>query len=428
MPAWGRGFVGVDPGFLAAISDGRGLSARYARLLDYLQYNNPPFNQYRLAEELGIPQPCISRVLARLRGGGARVMQDIDLNKLGLKTVFVFYEGRLLTAVPALDWVASAWWAGSGTLLVYRVPPEHEGRLLDVLSEKLGEPGEVVGVRGSFIAKPSIEYYIAGAEGLDPVSAVKALEKHPPVPSRVVGFPEGEAELRYRDPRALELLSYLEHDVVEARRLFARRWGLRLYNHMIRRVSGALRGARAMFLDRGGALVFARVESSRACSEHAARILAVYPYATNLFLADDGGLIAVFMMPFVYWNSVLRWLLGLCGGPGAVRFKAHVTSLNGGLLRQYIPWRNYDKDAHRWSFDDAPRLALVRLARRGAAGAREASGLYEWSVEEYVRRLAEAMGAGYVASLLPRLPKDVRKIVEDTLAGVQGQSGGDGNP
>jgi hypothetical protein len=427
VPAWGR-FVGVDPGFLAAISDGRGVPARYARLLDYLQYNNPPFNQYRLAEEFGIPQPCISRVLARLRSSGTRVRQDIDLNKLGLKTVFVFYEGRLLTVVPAVDWVASAWWASNGTLLVYRVPPEYKGRLLDVLSERLGEPSEVVGVRGSFIAKPSIEYYIAGAEGLDPVSAVKALERHPPVPSGVAEFPEGEAELRYRDPRALELLSYLEHDVIEARRLFARMWGLRLYNHMLRRVSGALRGARVMFLDRGGALVFARVESSRACSEHAARILAVYPYATNLFLADDGGLVAVFMMPFSYWSEVLRWLLGLCGGPGVVRFKAHVTSLNGGLVRQYIPWRNYDKGAHRWSFDDAPKLTLVRLARRGAAGTREASGLYEWGVEEYVRRLAEAMGADYVAGLLPQLPQDVRKIVEDALASLQARSGGDGNP
>jgi DNA-binding Lrp family transcriptional regulator len=428
LPALGRRFVGVDPGFLATISDGRGVPARYARLLDYLQYNNPPFNQYRLAEELGIPQPSISRVLARLRSRGVRVRQDIDLNKLGLKTVFAFYEGRLLTAVPAVDWVASAWWVNNGTLLVYRVPPEHKGRLLDVLSEKLGEPSEVVGVRSSFLAKPSIEHYFAGAEELDPVSAVKALEKHPPVPSRVVGFPEGEAELRYREPRALELLSYLEHDVIEAKRLFARRWSLKLYNFMMRRVSGALRGARVMFLDRGGALVFARVESSRACSEHVARILAVYPYATNLFLADDGDLIAVFMMPFGYWNNVLRWLLGLCDGPGATRFKIHVTSLSGGLVRQYIPWRNYDKSAQRWSFDDAPKLTLVRLARRGVAGSREASGLYEWSVEEYVRRLAETMGADYVASLLPQLPKDVRKIVEDALAGMQTRSEGDDNP
>ncbi len=428
MPALDRGFVGVDPGFLAAVSDGRGVSARYARLLDYLQYNSPPFNQYRLAEELGIPQPSISRVLARLRSSGTRVRQDIDSNKLGLKTVFVFYEGRLLTAVPAVDWVASAWWTNNGTLLVYRVPPEYKGGLLDVLSEKLGEPSEVVGARGSFMAKPSIEYYFAGAERLDPVSALKALERHPPLPSRVAGFPEGEAVLRHRDPRALELLSYLEHNVLEAERLFTKRWSHKLYGYMMRRVSGALRGARAMFLDRGGVLVFARVESSRACSEHAARILAVYPYATNLFLADDGGLIAVFMMPFAYWNDVLRWLLGLCGGPGAVRFKAHVTSLNGGLVRQYIPWRNYDKSTQRWSFDDAPRLTLVRLARRGAAGTRETSGLYEWSVEEYVRRLAETMGADYVASLLPQLPQDVRKIVEDALAGMQGQSGGDGNP
>ncbi len=37
-------FVGVNPKFVECISDGARISERYARLLDYVQYNNPPFN------------------------------------------------------------------------------------------------------------------------------------------------------------------------------------------------------------------------------------------------------------------------------------------------------------------------------------------------------------------------------------------------
>ncbi|MCC6044777.1 MAG: hypothetical protein LM584_05760, partial [Desulfurococcaceae archaeon] len=141
-------FVGVNPKFVDSISDGLNVSVRYAKLLDYIQYNNPPFNQHKIEDELGIPQPSISRTLTKIRNeGDTRVRQDIDMNKLALKTLFIFYEGILLPVIPAVDWISSGWWTNNGTLLIYRVPPEYKDKLLNMITEKLGEPSEVVGVK-----------------------------------------------------------------------------------------------------------------------------------------------------------------------------------------------------------------------------------------------------------------------------------------
>jgi hypothetical protein len=246
----------------------------------------------------------------------------------------------------------------------------------------------------------------------------------------MIEFPDTEITLRYKDPKALELLSYLEYDVVEARKIYAERWGFKMYNLMINRVSRILRGARVMFLDKENALIFAKIESSRACSERIAKTLATYPYTTNIYLTDEDNLIAVFVMPFKYWNNIMTWLLDLCGSR-TIRFKTYITVLSGGLIRQYIPWRNYNIDTHYWGFDDVVKLSLVRLVRR-AKSTKEVFKLYEWDVKEYTRRLIETMGVDYVINLIPQLPLDVRKAVIDALnsllQGGQSGGGGGGNP
>jgi DNA-binding Lrp family transcriptional regulator len=424
-------FVGINPKFVDSISDGLNVSVRYAKLLDYIQYNNPPFNQHKIEDELGIPQPSISRTLTKIRNeGDTRIRQDIDMNKLALKTLFIFYEGILLPVIPAVDWISSGWWTSNGTLLIYRVPPEYKDKLLNMITEKLGEPSEVVGVKSMFIAKPSIEHYLVKTEKLDPITAIEALEKHPPIPSKMIEFPDTEITLRYKDPKALELLSYLEYDVVEARKIYAERWGFKMYNLMINRVSRILRGARVMFLDKENALIFAKIESSRACSEHIAKTLAIYPYVTNIALTDEDNLIAIFTMPFNYWNNIMTWLLDLCGSR-TIRFKTYIAVLSGSLIRQTIPWRNYNNDTHYWGFDDVAKLELVRLVRR-AKSTTEAFKLYEWDVNEYTRRLIETMGVDYVINLIPQLPLDVRKAVigalNSLLQGGQSGGGGGGNP
>jgi hypothetical protein len=281
-----------------------------------------------------------------------------------------------------------------------------------------------------FIAKPSIEHYLVKTEKLDPITAIEALEKHPPVPSKMIEFPDTEITLRYKDPKALELLSYLEYDVVEARKIYTERWGFKMYNLMINRVSRILRGARVMFLDKEGTLIFTRIESSRACSQHIAKTLATYPYVTNIYLTDEDNLIAAFVMPFKYWNNIMTWLIDLCSSR-TIRFKTYITVLSGGLIRQYIPWRNYNIDTHYWGFDEVAKLELVRLVRR-AKSAKEAFKLYEWDVNEYTRRLIETMGVDYVVNLLPQLPLDVRRAVIDALnsllQGGRSGGGGGGNP
>ncbi len=423
-------FVGVNPKFLDCISDGIKVSERYAKLLDYIQYNNPPFNQHRMEEELGIPQPSISRTLSKIRDeGDTRIRQDIDMNKLALKTLFIFYEGILLPVIPAVDWISSGWWTNNGTLLIYRIPPEYEGKLINIITEKLGEPSEVIGVKSAFLAKPSIEYYLVRMENLDPVTAIKALEKHPPIPRRMIEFPDNEITLKYKDPRALELLSYLEYDVVEARKIFTERWSLKLYNLIINRISSILRGAKVMFLDkdeRVNVLIFTKIESNKSCNEHIAKIMATYPYATNIALTDRSDLIVTFTMPFKYWGSVMKWLLDLCG-PGTITFKTHIAVLSGALIRQAIPWMNFNNELHYWSFDETPKLMLTRLVRR-AKNPVEALRLYEWDVEKYVEKLMETMGADYITNLLPQLPFDVRQAVVDALNNLlrKGQSGGEG--
>ncbi len=424
-------FVGINPKFLESISDNSWVSERYARLIDYIQYNNPPFNQHRMEEELGIPQPSISRTLKKVRvEGDTRIRQDINLNKVALKTLFVFYEGILLPVVPAVDWIASGWWTSSGTLLIYRVPPEYKDKLVNMIADKIGQPTEVVGVKSTFIAKPSVEYYFIGNSELDPVKAIGMLEKHPHVPKRVVGFTDDEITLEFKDPRALELLQYLEHDVIEARKVYSKKWGLKMYNIMANRVSRILRGARAMFLDKENVMIFARLDSSRKCSEHVAEILAVYPYVTNIILTDENNLMLVFSMPFKYWGSVMKWLLELCG-PGTVRFRAYISVLSGSIIRQYLPWMNFNNERGYWGFDEAVKLTLVRLVR-GAKSPEEAFKLYELDVDDYVRELVETMGADYAINLLPQLPLDVRNKVENALNNLLGggQSGGasSGNP
>jgi DNA-binding Lrp family transcriptional regulator len=422
-------FVGVNPKFLECISDGVRISERYARLLDYVQYNNPPFNQHRIEDELGIPQPSVSRALKKLREEGeTRVRQDIDLNRIALKTLFVFYEGILLPVIPAVDWVASGWWTNNGTLLIYRVPPEYEGKLVDAISEKLGEPSEVIGVKSSFLAKPSIEYYFVREEEdweLNPVKAIEMLDKHPPVPKNVIGFTESEMTLEFKDPRALELLAYLEYDIVEARNTYSKKYSLKLYNVMVNRVSRILRGARVMFLDKENTIIFAKIESSRACSEHIAKMLAVYPYVTNIALTDEDHLMIAFTMPFKYWGSVMKWILSLCG-QGTVGFKAHVTTLNGSLIRQYIPWRNYNNDKHYWGFEEVVKLELVRVVR-GAQRPLKALRLYEMDVRDYLKHLVDVMGVDYVSKIIPQLPSDVAQRVMNALNSLLqgGQSGGE---
>jgi hypothetical protein len=401
-------FVGVNPKFLECISDGVRISERYAKL--------------------------VSRTLKKLREEGeTRVRQDIDLNRIALKTLFVFYEGILLPVVPAVDWITSGWWTNNGTLLIYRVPPEYERKLVDAISEKLGEPSEVIGVKSSFLAKPSIEYYFAREEEdweLNPLKAIEMLDKHPPVPENVIGFTESEMTLEFKDPRALELLSYLEYDVIEARNIYSKRYSLKLYNVMVNRVSRILRGARVMFLDKENIAIFARIESSRACSEHIAKMLAVYPYATNMFLTDEDGLIIVLSMPFKYWGSVMKWILSLCG-QGTVGFEAHVTTLNGSLARQYIPWRNYNNNKHYWGFDEVVKLELVRKVR-GAQRPLKALRLYEIDVKDYLKHLVDVMGADYVSKIIPQLPSDVAQRVmnalKSLLQGGQSESGSSGTP
>jgi DNA-binding Lrp family transcriptional regulator len=430
-------FVGVNPKFVECISDGVRISERYAKLLDYVQYNNPPFNQHRIEDELGIPQPSVSRALKKLREEGeTRVRQDIDLNRIALKTLFVFYEGILLPVIPAVDWVASGWWTNNGTLLVYRVPPEYERKLVDAISEKLGEPSEVIGVKSYFLAKPSIEYYFAREEvreedwELNPVKAIEMLDKHPPVPKNVVGFTGSDMTLEFKDPRALELLAYLEYDVVEARNIYSKKYSLKLYNVMVNRISRILRGARVMFLDKENVVIFAKIESSRACSEHIAKTLAVYPYAVNILLTDEDGLIIVLSMPFKYWGSVMKWILSLCG-QGTVGFEAHVTTLNGSLIRQYIPWRNYNNDKHYWGFEEVVKLELVRVVR-GAQRPLKALRLYEMDVRDYLKHLVDVMGVDYVSKIIPQLPSDVAQRIMNALnsllQGGQSGSGSSGTP
>jgi DNA-binding Lrp family transcriptional regulator len=410
-------FVGVNPKFLDCISDGLKVSERYAKLLDYIQYNNPPFNQHRIEDELGIPQPSISRTLSRLRNeGDTRIRQDINFNKVALKTIFIFYDSILLPIVPAVDWVTSGWWTSNGTLLIYRVPPEYENKLIDMISETLGEPSEVVRVKSTFMAKPSIEYYFTKIETLNPITAIEALEKHPPVPRTMIEFPDPEVTLKYKDPKALELLAYLEYDIEEARRVFSKKWGFKQYRLQISKISSILKGARVMFLDKDvniNTLIFARIGSSRPCSTYIAKTIAIYPYATNISLTDEDELIVAFFMPFGYWKDVAKWMLNLCG-QGTIRFKTHIATLNGGLIRQAVPWRNLNRDTGYWGFDEVPKLELTRVVR-GAKTPGEALKLYEWDVRTYVENLIKTMGVSYVTNLATQLPLDVRKTVENAL-------------
>jgi len=418
-------FEGVNVKFLEVISDSLGrVEERYARMLDYIQYNNPPFNQHIMKRELGIPQPSISRTLTRLRKeAGVRVRADIDINKIGLKTLFVIYEGVLLPAYPAQDWLASAWWSSRGTVMIYRVPPAHEKRLLELITKSVGrEPDDVTGVKASIIAKPSIKYYMWNREQLDPITALKLAEEHPPVPKEMVDLEPTEYEISFEDPRTMELLSLLEHDIFEAKEMYSEKHGLRMYLKKLKIARKVLRGSRVMFLDKDNMMSYIKLKAERKCIDSISKVLVVYPYVTNLFLTDDHNLIIVASTPSRYLLKFMKALQDYCG-PKSAMLDTYVGTLDGLQVRQYIPWENFSKDKGQWDFDDHVPLVLSRLLR-SATTLESRLGLYQWSVKEYLKRLVEAMGEDFVKEQIAKLRDPVRAEVLKLLRDVTGKQGG----
>ncbi|MEN3000120.1 MAG: hypothetical protein ABDH61_06085 [Acidilobaceae archaeon] len=361
-------FEGLSRTFIEVVSGSEERpQSRYAELLDYVQYHNPPYVQVDMEKELGIPQPSISRFFSVMRERArARVRLDFVHRLIGLRVVAVAYESSWLRSVPALDWVSSISHTNSGTLIFYRVPEENVEDLREVLKEKAGEPSSFRVLDDVVLSKPSIKHYIAERESQNPLAALKENENHPQVDPRLLLPYQSETMNLARDYVDLYLLMRGEMDAVSA---LIETWSTlatlnvgrakRKVLYHLSHIAGAMRGSKVMLYDSSpnSTLVYASVEGDRRCSKDVIKYFSTYLYTVAHMREKEGLPIVLFSLPPKYMVRVLSFVKEMCG---ATKISSHVLPHGGTFFRQMLPIRNYDVNLKRWDFWNAPLLEALK--------------------------------------------------------------------
>ncbi|MEM4429242.1 MAG: hypothetical protein QXJ33_05325 [Acidilobaceae archaeon] len=402
-------FIGISPEFIKVLASGNlKPQRRYAQVLDYVQYHNPPYMQATMEKELGVPQPSISRLFSLLsEEASIRTRLDFIHKMIGLIGVVAIYEGKWINTAPAIDWISSINHTHRGTIIIYRIPPDNLKELKLLLKYKLGKPTELLIFEDFVLAKPSIEHYFVDNNELDPITALKLNEYHPVIPDRYISLYQGEVRNVIQDVIDLNILLYGE---INSLYMHIRTWGI-LSSESIGRsrkkavlhmshVDPAMRGSRIMFLSKSedNILAYIRVKASRECSMNILNILSTYPYATNLLLLEDGSALIMLVMPSNYLTRIIPEIRNMCQVDS---IDVYTQTLSGTVLRQYLPFRNYNHVKRRWDFWNASILTIMKIrTQKPRYRAENDPFVMEWDEKKYIEELRNSMGEEYVRKIL----------------------------
>lgn len=405
------------------------------RILDYLQYTNPPYVQRKMAVDLSEPQSRISQLVDSLEERGVRVRLDFSHVPLGLKLLIVIVEGaRALTnRLPLVDWVSVAYRISRGVLAVYRAPADKASEIIDILRtrttliamSKSSVKAEFFEVEDGLLARPSLEYWLyrvfdeyPGLEKVNPINAFDLLERHP---RRIdtsnsldleedIAFYPGEPYIGFRDIYDLVLLSHMERSIFHIKshnidEMLLRTFGkpkLQTLAHE-KHVASLSRGSRVVTHgtdpQRGVMNLVCIAEGSERAVRELARDLKKHPYAYSLAKLKNVGLFFTMSMPVAYVN---RLALEVEDRYGVDVTHIYQVSIEDVLLRQTIPFRNYDQANRRWSFDNTVGTVLLNYLR-GFVSTKEK---IERDVREYIEMAKSSYGEDRVLDAVRELGFD----------------------
>ncbi|MCX8196338.1 MAG: hypothetical protein N3F67_04595 [Acidilobaceae archaeon] len=368
MRGSGSKFEGILPEFINVLSGSEGKpQSRYAELLDYVQYNNPPYFQTEMEREIGVPQPSISRFFSVLRERAlVRMRLDFIHRMIGLRVVAAVYEGVWLKVAPLMDWVSSVNNTFQGTIVFYRVPEGNVGDLLELLMERPEKPHRVFVLEDHVMAKPSLLHYFAERSHQDPLTAFKDNEDHPKVEQRYLRPYLGETMNIVKDFVDLYILMRGEIDAVSA---LMETWGAlaahgiqrarrKVFHHVLH-IGAAMRGSKAMIYDSSekNALLYLIFTTSEECSRYINGFFSTYLYTVSIMKGKEGVNALLLSLPLKYIVEVTSRVKGMCA---LDEIKVYSQLHADTVVRQILPIRNYDHLLKKWDFWNASRLELQR--------------------------------------------------------------------
>lgn len=399
-------FIGVSHELIKALIGGENApQERYLSLMDYVQYNNPPYLQSEMEDELGIPQPSISRFFSVISDKAkVRFRLDFITRKIGLRTVVAVYDSRWIRDPPAIDWISSLNHAHEGTIMVYRVPEDNVEDLLALLESRVGEPSAFMPVEDFVYAKPSMRYYFGSASEMDPIIAYRYASSHPEIPKRYITPYRGPTTNVLRDIIDLSVLLYGEINSVYSH---VRAWGTlseathqrakkKILYH-ISHVIDALRGSKALIYGADeNMLVYVFIDADTSCSSMSETLL-LYLYSIGVSFFSDGSLMALLTLPATYVPRTISTIFGDCEG----RIKVYSHSVYNVVLKQYLPVRNFSIKRRTWLFEKAPLLEITK--RKSDKLVVDTDYAAEVEDDEYIEELKRGMGEEYVKRLLSEM-------------------------
>lgn len=400
----GLRFDGISSELIKVLMGGESApQPRYLALMDYVQYNNPPYLQSEMESELGIPQPSISRFFAVLsEKAKVRFRLDFITRKIGLRAVAVVYNSKWPKSLPAIDWISSINHANEGTIIFYRVPEGNVEDLYDLLVGRAGEPDVFMQLDDFVYAKPSMKHYFIDVEQMDPIVAYRYAQSHPAVDVRYLLPYRGHTTNVLRDIVDLSILLYGEINSVYSH---VRAWGTlsesthqrakkKILYH-INHVQEALRGSKALIYDNSDAmtLTYVLVNSDSSCVATLPRTLLIYLYTIGVSFSTDNSILALMALPARYVPSTVSLIFGECGKSISV----YTQSVHNVALRQFLPVRNFSVRRRTWVFEEAPLLEMMK--RKSDRLVVDTDYAYDIDEERYLEELRSSMGEEYVNEL-----------------------------
>ncbi|MEM1640705.1 MAG: hypothetical protein QW206_03785 [Acidilobaceae archaeon] len=390
------------------------------RILDYFQYTNPPYVQKQVSEDLGEPQSKISQLVESLEKKGVRIRLDYSHVPLGLRLLVVMFESTKARAdrLPLIDWVSTVLRSPKGLIITYRVPATNMQEAVDIIETRAELMSASTGrtritiLRGedSLLARPSLEYWLyrvfdehSELEEIDPINAFDLLDDHPrriDAPDSLdlyedIEFNLDEPHIGFRDMFDLVLLSYMEASIFHTRSrnledLLPKRFGkprlqVELHESHLRAVA---RGSKVSMNDldpeEGNVILCCVAWGSQRELRTLSRDLKKHPYVYTLAKLEEEGLFFTMTIPVAFTNKLAIELRERYG----VDIDLSVVTVKDLLLRQGLPYRNYNQLERSWDFRNTVKTVLLNYLRGYVEKRREV----HMNIREYVEKAKSSYG------------------------------------
>ncbi len=367
---------------------------RIRQVIDYIQYNNPPYRYTKISQDLDIPLTTVSRYMEKIKNSNNLAFRaDYNIKDLELKLVLIRLNKTVLAEhdvvkLPYYPWLASAVnVAEGGSIILYRVPVNIDVDTLTYETLKTLSALDDIKYTKTFtvtmLSKPSFKYYLENAP-IEPIKALKINEQHPILSDYVRYDYMIKNKPRYglrivKDRIDLFALAIAEVDtlIVESKlmqyfkKVRGSRKIIRNVNIHLNHIIKLIRGSRITPMNHRTTKMFI-IGKSKYCYKILTQYMMTYIYAYSIAInPDDKSYIFTLDLPSstpgeykVYKENIINYLNNICSA-GIIE-TVSFSGIDNVVASFTIPFTNYDFIKKRWLLDKREiELAELKWMKEG---------------------------------------------------------------